>query len=227
MQGEISGIALELKSADGTRLPVLVTSTVKTGGDGEPLLIRTTVFDARDRRAYEEELLRAHRESNRERERLQQLTTTLQKTLLPSALANVPGLDIAAHYHVASIDEVGGDFYDLFPLAGGSWGMFLGDVCGKGARPRSSPPWPATPCAPPRSTTPIGQARPGQARARGRSDGQAHHVCERVQFEGSSSRMRAPPAARRGGVPGPGPAGARKVSAYAQGLACCGHGRDV
>ncbi|MCY0929065.1 SpoIIE family protein phosphatase [Streptomyces sp. H27-H1] len=133
MQGEISGIALELKSAGGTRLPVLVTSTVKTGGDGEPLLIRTTVFDARDRRAYEEELLRAHRESDRERERLQQLTTTLQKTLLPSALANVPGLNVAAHYHVASIDEVGGDFYDLFPLTGGSWGMFLGDVCGKGA----------------------------------------------------------------------------------------------
>ena len=31
MQGEISGIALELKAADGSRLPVLVTSTVKTG----------------------------------------------------------------------------------------------------------------------------------------------------------------------------------------------------
>ncbi len=59
MQGEISGIALEMKAADGSRLPVLVTSKVKTGSDGQPLLIRTTVFDARDRRAYEEELLRA------------------------------------------------------------------------------------------------------------------------------------------------------------------------
>ncbi|MEU0759355.1 SpoIIE family protein phosphatase [Streptomyces microflavus] len=134
MQGEISGIALELKAADGTRLPVLVTSTVKTGSDGEPLLIRTTVFDARDRRAYEEELLRARKESERERERLQLLATTLQGTLLPPALADVPGLDVAAHYHIASVDEVGGDFYDLFPLAGGTWGMFLGDVCGKGAK---------------------------------------------------------------------------------------------
>ena len=53
MQGEVGGIALELRAADGGRLPVLVTSTVKTGGDGQPLLIRTTVFDARDRRAYE------------------------------------------------------------------------------------------------------------------------------------------------------------------------------
>ncbi|WP_411103295.1 SpoIIE family protein phosphatase [Streptomyces sp. cmx-4-9] len=133
MQGEISGIALELKAADGSRLPVLVTSTVRTGSDGESLLIRTTVFDARDRRAYETELLRARQESERERERLKRLNATLQKTLLPPALANVPGLDVAAYYHVASVDEVGGDFYDLFPLAAGTWGFFLGDVCGKGA----------------------------------------------------------------------------------------------
>ncbi|MFD7315859.1 PP2C family protein-serine/threonine phosphatase [Streptomyces sp. NPDC059883] len=133
MQGEISGIALELNAADGSRLPVLVTSTVRTGSDGEPLLIRTTVFDARDRRAYESELLRARQESERERERLKALNVTLQKTLLPPALANVPGLEVAAYYHIASLDEVGGDFYDLFPLADGTWGMFLGDVCGKGA----------------------------------------------------------------------------------------------
>ncbi|MFF3057342.1 PP2C family protein-serine/threonine phosphatase [Streptomyces sp. NPDC057909] len=133
MQGEISGIALELKAADGSRLPVLVTSTVKTGSDGQPLLIRTTVFDARDRRAYETELLRARQEAEREREHLKRLNATLQKTLLPPALANVPGLNVAAHYHIASPDEVGGDFYDLFPLAAGTWGLFLGDVCGKGA----------------------------------------------------------------------------------------------
>ncbi|MFF2998724.1 PP2C family protein-serine/threonine phosphatase [Streptomyces sp. NPDC057950] len=132
MQGEISGVALELRAADGTRLPVLVTSTVRTGTGGEPLLIRTTVFDARDRRAYETELLRARQESDRERERLKRLNATLQKTLLPPALVDVPGLEVAAHYHVASADEVGGDFYDLFPLSAGTWGFFLGDVCGKG-----------------------------------------------------------------------------------------------
>ncbi|MEU2366738.1 SpoIIE family protein phosphatase [Streptomyces noursei] len=134
MQGEISGIALELKAADGSRLPVMVTSTVKTGSDGQPLLIRTTVFDARDRRAYETELLRARQEADLERDRLKLLNTTLQKTLLPPVLENVPGLDVDAHYHVASVDEVGGDFYDLFPLAAGTWGLFLGDVCGKGAK---------------------------------------------------------------------------------------------
>jgi phosphoserine phosphatase RsbU/P len=127
-------VALELRAADGTHLPVLVTSAVKTDDAGEPILIRTTIFDARDRRAYERELLRAREEGDRERARLQDLVVTLQRSLLPPVLPAVPGLDAAAHYYAASPDELGGDFYDLFPLSGLSWGLFLGDVCGKGAR---------------------------------------------------------------------------------------------
>jgi sigma-B regulation protein RsbU (phosphoserine phosphatase) len=132
MQGQVSGIALDLLTAGGTVLPVLVTSTVKTGGDGEPVLIRTTVFDARERRAYEQELLRARQRADQERERLRLLVTGLQRSLLPATLAVPPGMATAAHYHMASPDEVGGDFYDLFPLPGDRWGFFLGDVRGKG-----------------------------------------------------------------------------------------------
>jgi sigma-B regulation protein RsbU (phosphoserine phosphatase) len=147
MQGELSGIALELKTAQGARLPVLVTSTVKTTSNGEQLLIRTTIFDARDRRKYEQELLRARHaaeqaaaqaRSDREaaeqdRLRLQQVLATLQSSLSPPSLPEVPGLDALAHYHTASPDDLGGDFYDLFSLADGRWAFFLGDVCGKGA----------------------------------------------------------------------------------------------
>jgi phosphoserine phosphatase RsbU/P len=133
MQGEINGVALELAAADGRSLPVLVTSTLKTGTDGEPLLIRTTVVDASERRAYERELLAARREADLERDRLARLAATLQRTLLPPALPVVPGLEVAAHYHSASTDEVGGDFYDLFRLDDGRWGLFIGDVCGNGA----------------------------------------------------------------------------------------------
>ncbi|PPK65086.1 SpoIIE family protein phosphatase [Actinokineospora auranticolor] len=139
LRGQADEIALELRTADGHRLPVLVTSTVKTAADGQPLLIRTSVFDARQRRAYERELLRARREADAEREqvereraRLQQLSETLQRTLLPPILPVVPGIDAAAHYHVATHEQVGGDFYDLFPLGPDRWGFFLGDVCGKG-----------------------------------------------------------------------------------------------
>lgn len=133
MQGDLGGIAVEMKTADGRRLPVLVTSKVKTSPDGEAQLIRTTVFDARDRRAYEQELLRARNVAERERDQVGRLAKTLQQTLLPPTLPDVPGMQVAAYYHPASEDQVGGDFYDLFPLTGDTWGFFLGDVSGKGA----------------------------------------------------------------------------------------------
>ncbi|MEU0227518.1 SpoIIE family protein phosphatase [Streptomyces sp. NPDC006284] len=139
MQGEISGVALELKQTGGGRIPVFVSSAVKYGGTGEPLLIRTTVFDARDRRAYEQELLRArkaaeeaHKEAEADRARLQDALAVLQESLLPATLPPVPGVEAAAHYRTASPDRLGGDFYDLFPLDGKRFAFFLGDVCGKG-----------------------------------------------------------------------------------------------
>ncbi|GAA3919897.1 PP2C family protein-serine/threonine phosphatase [Actinoplanes auranticolor] len=132
MRGEINGIALELRAADGTRLPVLVTATVKNGADGTPLVVRITIFDARERRAYEQELLRARRDAEGDRERLRGLVSGLQRSLLPVSLPAPAGLRTAGHYRMASPDEVGGDFYDLFPLSEGRWGFFLGDVCGKG-----------------------------------------------------------------------------------------------
>jgi sigma-B regulation protein RsbU (phosphoserine phosphatase) len=132
MRGEINGIALDLRCADGSRMPVLVTSTVKTGGDGQPLLIRTTIFDARERRAYERELLYASKQAEAERERLRELVAELQHSLLPDPLPTPPRMQVGAYYHMASTDRIGGDFYDLFPLDGGRWGFFLGDVCGKG-----------------------------------------------------------------------------------------------
>lgn len=139
MQGRISEIALELRASGGGRLPVLVTSRVKTSGDGEPTLIRTTVFDARQRRAYEGELLRerqvaeeARRQAEADRERLREALAVLQQSLLPAALPAVPGMEAASYYHTASVDRLGGDFYDLFPLDDKRWAFFLGDVCGKG-----------------------------------------------------------------------------------------------
>ncbi|MFD3537123.1 PP2C family protein-serine/threonine phosphatase [Streptomyces sp. NPDC058664] len=139
MQGEIGGIALEIRQADGERMPVLISSVVKHSDSGEPLLIRTTVFDARDRRAYEEELLRARRaaeeariQAEADRARLQDALVVLQKSLLPDSLPTVPGVETATHYRTASPDRLGGDFYDLFPVGDKRFAFFLGDVCGKG-----------------------------------------------------------------------------------------------
>jgi serine phosphatase RsbU (regulator of sigma subunit) len=60
------------------------------------------------------------------------IATTLQRSLLPPRLPDIPGLTTAARFRAAGISsEVGGDFYDLFPAAGG-WMVVIGDVTGKG-----------------------------------------------------------------------------------------------
>jgi PAS domain S-box-containing protein len=57
---------------------------------------------------------------------------TLQRSLLPEALPRVPRVQLACAYHPAGEgSEVGGDFYDVFQVAGGCW-LAVGDVCGKG-----------------------------------------------------------------------------------------------
>ncbi|WP_199517219.1 PP2C family protein-serine/threonine phosphatase [Nucisporomicrobium flavum] len=132
LQGETSGVALELQTDGDAPLPVLTTSTVEMRRAGAPLMIRTTVFDAREWRAYERQLLAARQVADLERDRLRLVVAGLQRSLLPTSLAVPPGMTTASHYHMASADEVGGDFYDLFPLSGDRWGFFLGDVRGKG-----------------------------------------------------------------------------------------------
>jgi serine phosphatase RsbU (regulator of sigma subunit) len=62
------------------------------------------------------------------------IARTLQQSLLPPHLPDIPGIELAARYRpVGEGNEVGGDFYDLFDLGGGRWAVVLGDVSGKGA----------------------------------------------------------------------------------------------
>jgi len=59
---------------------------------------------------------------------------TLQAKLLPDRLPAIPGTRLAARYRAAGeLNEVGGDFYDVFPRPGGGWALVVGDVSGKGA----------------------------------------------------------------------------------------------
>jgi serine phosphatase RsbU (regulator of sigma subunit) len=58
----------------------------------------------------------------------------LQGSLLPRELPKVPGLQAAAGFHPGDRGlDVGGDFYDVFALPDGAWGVVIGDVCGHGA----------------------------------------------------------------------------------------------
>src|SRR4051794_25754257 len=58
---------------------------------------------------------------------------TLQRSLLPDRLPDLPGLALAARYLPgAAGTEVGGDWYDVIPLADGRVGIAMGDVVGRG-----------------------------------------------------------------------------------------------
>lgn len=62
------------------------------------------------------------------------MAITLQRSLMPSALPAVEGIELAARYHAGGEGaEVGGDFYDVFSTGNDGWAAVIGDVCGKGA----------------------------------------------------------------------------------------------
>jgi sigma-B regulation protein RsbU (phosphoserine phosphatase) len=54
----------------------------------------------------------------------------IQRSLLPTDLPTIPGLDLAASYQTST--QAGGDYYDLFRLPNGAWGIFIADVSGHG-----------------------------------------------------------------------------------------------
>src|SRR3954454_2374322 len=57
--------------------------------------------------------------------------TTLQRSLLPTALPSHPGARCATRYLPTSAGvEVGGDWYDVFALPGGQLALVMGDVTG-------------------------------------------------------------------------------------------------
>jgi serine phosphatase RsbU (regulator of sigma subunit)/anti-sigma regulatory factor (Ser/Thr protein kinase) len=66
-------------------------------------------------------------------EREHRIAETLQRSLLPERLPQLPGLSIAARYLPAAAEaEVGGDWYDVLPTPSGGVGLVMGDVAGKG-----------------------------------------------------------------------------------------------
>ncbi|MEO8476891.1 MAG: SpoIIE family protein phosphatase [Actinomycetota bacterium] len=59
---------------------------------------------------------------------------TLQRSLLPPSLPEIPAVAIGVAYRPAGDGtQVGGDFYDVFETADDEWAISIGDVCGKGS----------------------------------------------------------------------------------------------
>ena len=122
-------------SVPGRQLGVLAVAD-KESRDGRVLDFSAT--DARllslfaNQAAAAIETARLHREAI-EKERIErelELAAAIQRQILPRDLPDVPGLEIAAKN--VPTRQVGGDYYDLFPLSRGRLGFVVADVSGKG-----------------------------------------------------------------------------------------------
>jgi PAS domain S-box-containing protein len=72
-------------------------------------------------------------ENARLEERERHIARTLQDSLLPRTLPEIPGMQAEARYLAGGEGTVvGGDLYDLFAVED-EWALVVGDVCGKGA----------------------------------------------------------------------------------------------
>jgi PAS domain S-box-containing protein len=69
------------------------------------------------------------------RQRFAYQARTLQQSLLPLKVPEIPNVEVAVRYQPAAAGhEVGGDFYDIFSTAHDEWAVVIGDVQGKGVR---------------------------------------------------------------------------------------------
>ncbi len=127
MQGSVREIAIEIVRSDGSNVPAFVNAVVRHDNAGQPRVIRTTVFDATDRRRCEQELLKARRREH-------EVALELQRGLLAGALQEGEGIEVGVAYRPAERGlEVGGDWYDAFWLEEGeTLAIVVGDVVGRG-----------------------------------------------------------------------------------------------
>lgn len=90
LRGEVREVAMSFRHANGTALPMMVNSTV-IERPGEHATIRTAVFDARERREYERELLASQRRAEASESRvrvLQNASSAFIEAATATALAN-------------------------------------------------------------------------------------------------------------------------------------------
>jgi PAS domain S-box-containing protein len=110
--------------SDGSERILLGKARLKVGPTGEPERMVGTVQDITE---------------DKQAEREHRIAETLQRSLLPDRLPDIPGVLLAARYVPATTEiEVGGDWYDVVQLPNGRVGVAIGDVAGHGLRAAST-----------------------------------------------------------------------------------------
>jgi serine phosphatase RsbU (regulator of sigma subunit) len=126
----MSEVALELRRPDASRLPALINANLRHDAAGQPVEIRIIVFEANERRRYEQGLLQAQRNEHA-------IAAELQDSLLSGDLPSGPGFELAISYRASERHlAVGGDWYDAFWLGEDNirLALVVGDVVGRGLR---------------------------------------------------------------------------------------------
>jgi serine phosphatase RsbU (regulator of sigma subunit) len=133
----------EFLRTDAARADVLRTGIAFPVLRGEDLLAVCELF-SREPRPVPPELLDVLASAGRQigqflarlraESEVRELADTLQRSLLPSHLPAIPGIQLAARYRAGAEGVfVGGDTYDVSPLPDGRWMVLIADVCGTGA----------------------------------------------------------------------------------------------
>jgi PAS domain S-box-containing protein len=139
VQAAVNEEHLNLLRSVGFRSVILAPLTVGGRALGVMTLVNAESmrrFDDNDREFAEQVAARAAIavENARLATARQQTANTLQRSLLPDAVPEIEGWNVATLYRAARAAaevEVGGDFYDFFRSDDG-WLVLLGDVTGKG-----------------------------------------------------------------------------------------------
>jgi phosphoserine phosphatase RsbU/P len=122
-------------AVEGRPLGVLVVADKETRGGGVEDFTAADVRVASlfaNQAAIALENARLHREAveKEKMEREMELAASIQKTILPETLPEVPGLLLAGRNRPTK--QVGGDYFDVYPLPGGLTALCVADVSGKG-----------------------------------------------------------------------------------------------
>lgn len=116
-------------SKDGRIVWVHGEARILKDARGRPQYLQGIAFDITESKKAQEVLMQRAVGEARVAEELE-IARRVQTSILPREL-DVPGLEIAAVMQPA--DEVGGDYYDIFPQKDGAW-LAIGDVSGHGLR---------------------------------------------------------------------------------------------
>jgi signal transduction histidine kinase len=126
----VHAIAVELVRADGSRLPVLMTSTLVEDAGGAARVVRTTVVDASERRRYERELLHARADAESRARAAVALAHVAEGVVLVGESGDVEVMNPAAEsiFGVSAATAEGRPARDVLPAF-----AEIAEGCGRGS----------------------------------------------------------------------------------------------